>query len=65
MYQTRNGFGCRWHLYEGIWTSRPLTANSSASAMAALYDGTTTLVAPDMDADDGDHSPQRVEEEEG
>ena len=30
-----------------------------------VTDGTTTLVAPDMDADDGDHSPQGVEEEEG
>ena len=29
-----------------------------------VTDGTTTLVAPDMDADDGGHSPQRVEEEE-
>ena len=45
--------------------SRPLTANNSPSAMAALYDGTITLVTEDMDADDGDHSPQRVEEEEG
>ena len=52
MYQTRNGFRRRWHLYEGIWTSRPLTANNSPSAMAALYDGTTTLVTEDMDADD-------------